>query len=340
VIEYEPEEMVLVAQAGVTLHAAGALAAPHSQRLPSDVWPGSAATLGGALAANRDGLDRLRRGTLRDAMLGARVLHADGTRSKTGGKVVKNVTGFDLAKLYVGSRGSLVWIAEVNLRLIPRPAASGVVVAIVERERAPEVLLDVHRSPLMPTAWLVVAGAASAALGVPPRHVALVARFEGNEPSVQWQTEETLRRSGGDVWEGERGNTLYAALGAAADAAPAAVSLRVASLGVEVLGVLDCFTALPAWERGGGLVAQFGVGVTRAHLPAEVSPSELCALQDCLVARGARLTVEFAPPGLARAAATDAGELDSAALAIRTRTKQVYDPTGIFPAAGSSGGWT
>ena len=339
VVEYEPEEMVLVAEAGVPLRALAALAAPHAQRLPCDVWPGQAATLGGAVAANRAGLDRLRRGTLRDAVLGVRVVHADGSTSKTGGKVVKNVTGFDLAKLYVGSRGTLAWLAEVNLRLVPRPPAAALVVAIVERLRAEELLLGLHRSPLVPTAWLALAGEVCDAIAVPEGSVGLVARFEGNEAAVRWQVSEAVRQSGGEEWPAERADSTYEALCASIEPRTGAVSLRVASLGVGALRVLECFEGLSAWSRGGGLLAQFGTGIAQGLLPGDLTGSELRALRASLVSQGARLEVEAGPPALVQALAGDREALDPVASDLYRRTKLAYDPAGIFPPVTVGGGW-
>src|SRR5262249_17744152 len=159
VIEYEPEDMVAVVEAGVPLQALDALVREAAQRVGPDPWPGQAATVGGAVAANRCGIARRVRGTWRDAALGARLVHADGRTSKTGGKVVKNVAGFDLAKLYVGSHGAYGILTEINVRLMPRPRTASTLVVSCTRPRLHDTWLALHRSALTPVSCTAVHGA-------------------------------------------------------------------------------------------------------------------------------------------------------------------------------------
>ena len=88
----------------------------NNQFLPIDPWNGPGATIGGIVAADAQGPFRAT-GTIRDWIIGMKVVHADGQVSKTGGRVVKNVTGYDLARLYVGSLGTLAIIVEISLKL-------------------------------------------------------------------------------------------------------------------------------------------------------------------------------------------------------------------------------
>lgn len=195
ILEYEPEDLTMVAQAGVTLHRIEQRTHAHQQRLAADPWPGTAATLGGACAANRFGPCRLRFGSMRDALLGARVVHADGSTSRTGGKVVKNVTGYDMAKLYVGSHGSLAFVAELNLRLVPRPHATALVHARLPFDEARRRVWEVYRSSLQPAAIVVSDrfgdGGTSAAATGDGEHgadeVHVLVRFEGRAPVVEQQ---------------------------------------------------------------------------------------------------------------------------------------------------------
>ncbi|MBC5798507.1 MAG: FAD-binding oxidoreductase [Candidatus Eremiobacteraeota bacterium] len=121
VIDYSPADLVIEAEAGMALAALAAVTVPHRQRLALDPpWP-ERATLGGVIATNAFGPRRMRFGTLRDHIVGITLVRADGTRVRGGGKVVKNVAGFDLPKLAVGSLGTLAMIATVTLRLHPLP---------------------------------------------------------------------------------------------------------------------------------------------------------------------------------------------------------------------------
>jgi glycolate oxidase FAD binding subunit len=124
VLEYNPADLVIRAQAGVSLAAVAKVCAAHGQQLALDpVVDGdpATATLGGTVAANAAGPLRLSRGTCRDLLIGVTVVRADGTVARSGGKVVKNVAGYDLGKLYTGSMGTLGVITETVFRLHPLP---------------------------------------------------------------------------------------------------------------------------------------------------------------------------------------------------------------------------
>lgn len=121
VLAYEPQDLVVSAQAGATVEAIGLLLASHEQMLPIDPWHPERASLGGVISANVAGPRRLLHGTCRDFLVGTTVVHADGTMTKAGGMVVKNVSGFDLPKLYLGSLGTLAVIVEANFKLAPLP---------------------------------------------------------------------------------------------------------------------------------------------------------------------------------------------------------------------------
>ncbi|THD58533.1 glycolate oxidase subunit GlcE [Phenylobacterium sp.] len=126
VVDYAPEELVLTAQPGVTLAALEKLVAAHGQMLPFEpprlarlLGTKGHATLGGTLAANLSGPRRLRAGAARDHLLGLSVVTGRGEVVKAGGKVVKNVTGYDLPKLIAGSWGTLAVMTEVTIKVLP-----------------------------------------------------------------------------------------------------------------------------------------------------------------------------------------------------------------------------
>jgi FAD/FMN-containing dehydrogenase len=123
VVAYEPQDMVGTFQAGMTLKELREECAKHGQWLPLD-GPDDA-TLGGMLATDRSGPRRLGYGTLRDQVLGLQLVNGDGTLRKCGGRVVKNVTGYALEKLYIGSHGTLGLITEVTFKLPPKPECAG-----------------------------------------------------------------------------------------------------------------------------------------------------------------------------------------------------------------------
>ena len=122
VVAYEPAEMTVRAGAGTTLRELDATLRPSGQTTVLDGPPH--ATIGGVLATNANGIRRLRVGPVRDALLEARYVSADGRLITAGGPTVKNVTGYDLCRLLVGSLGTLGLIGEVVLRTRPRPRSS------------------------------------------------------------------------------------------------------------------------------------------------------------------------------------------------------------------------
>ena len=122
VVQHEPAEMIVRVRAGTPVADLDAALAGAGQTVALPLRPG--ATVGGVLAVGQSGLRRLGWGPVRDTVLEVRYVSADGKLVKAGGPVVKNVTGFDLCRLLVGSLGTLGLLAEVVLRVRPRPAVS------------------------------------------------------------------------------------------------------------------------------------------------------------------------------------------------------------------------
>jgi glycolate oxidase FAD binding subunit len=196
VIEHAHGDWVASVQAGVSLeHLAGVLAG-HGQRLTLDVPApagGGQGTVGGVLATGMAGPRRLRYGTPRDLLTGLTVVRPDGLVAKSGGKVVKNVAGYDLGKLFAGSYGTLGLIAEATFRLHPVPAA----VAYVSTEcataaRAAAAVAAAVESPLQPSAVEIDRP-------VPGGPVGVCVLLEGNPAGVPARVEGMLGLLGGDA---------------------------------------------------------------------------------------------------------------------------------------------
>jgi glycolate oxidase FAD binding subunit len=196
VLEHEAGDLTVVAEAGVRLSALNERLARSGQRLALD--PPGDPTLGALVAANTSGPLRHRYGAPRDLLLGATVVLPDGTVASSGGKVVKNVAGYDLGKLFCGSRGTLGVVARVSFRLHPLPAAQGTLVVPAETpDAAQRAARAVLRSTLVPAALDLLW----------PGRLALL--FEGSERAVEAQLEEALALLGGEdagdeVWEEAR----------------------------------------------------------------------------------------------------------------------------------------
>jgi glycolate oxidase FAD binding subunit len=129
VIDYEPTDLVLSVGAGARLGDVQAVLAEHLQTLPIDPPGGDEATIGGLIATALAGPRRLSAGSLRDLLIGIAVAHPSGTVTKAGGMVVKNVTGFDLPRLYHGSLGTLGVVVSANFKVLPLPRAEATLLA-------------------------------------------------------------------------------------------------------------------------------------------------------------------------------------------------------------------
>ncbi len=124
IVEYAPEDQTVTVEAGVTVAQLADVLATCGQRLVLDVADPHRSTIGGAIASNAFGPRRLRFGSLKDLILGVSLVRADGVEARAGGKVVKNVAGFDISKFIVGSHGTLALITSATLRVHPLPEVS------------------------------------------------------------------------------------------------------------------------------------------------------------------------------------------------------------------------
>jgi len=134
VLEHEPGDLTAIVEAGLRLSELQSYLATHGQMLALD--PPGDPTIGACLAADLSGPRRHRYGAMRDLVIGVTVVLAGGLVASSGGKVVKNVAGYDLGKLFSGSRGRLGLVARVALRLHPRPATEATVVAEADDPRS------------------------------------------------------------------------------------------------------------------------------------------------------------------------------------------------------------
>jgi glycolate dehydrogenase FAD-binding subunit len=162
VLEHEAGDLTAIVEAGIRVRDLNARLADHGQMLALD--PPGDPTIGACIAANLSGPRRHRYGTSRDLVIGVTAVLADGTIASSGGKVVKNVAGYDLGKVFCGSQGKLGLIARVALRLHPRPESSRTLAVPVESPADAQVKARaILRAPLAPSAvdlvwpgWLAV----------------------------------------------------------------------------------------------------------------------------------------------------------------------------------------
>ena len=224
--------MTITVQAGMTLSALRAILAAEHQRLLVDAPDTDRATLGGIYATNTSGSRRFGSGRPRDQIIGVSFVTSDGAVVKGGGRVVKNVAGYDFPKLLTGSMGTLGVIAQLTLKVRPIPEASAIAWVPLTGPVAAAGLLDrLNTSATRPIALdLLNAPAARAvgrSLGLSGEYPVLAVGFEDNADSVRWQLDrlkEEVGRADLIVVEGEKTAPLWDALNGFQATAPGPLS--------------------------------------------------------------------------------------------------------------------
>jgi glycolate oxidase FAD binding subunit len=217
ILDYQPEELVLTVRAGTPMAMLNDLLASHHQMLafePPDPRPlfggDHQGTLGGVLASNASGPRRLTAGAARDFLLGFEAASGRGERFRAGGKVVKNVTGYDLSKLMVGSFGTLALMDEVTLKTLPRPeTAMSLLFPAVSFSAAQSLIAAIFSTPHEPSAAAILPADMASRAGLSDR-MQVVVRLEGFAVSVADRAEHLLNRyDGGEKWDEEASRKLW-----------------------------------------------------------------------------------------------------------------------------------
>jgi len=220
VVAYEPGDGTVTALAGTTMSDLAGAVAAGGHRLTPDVPRPREATLGGVIADGLSGGDRLRFGPTRHHVLGMRVLSSDGEITKTGGRLVKNVTGFELHRLYAGSGGSLCLILEASLRLFAAPAARACATFTCSSlEAALDIAERLSAPPLEPTAVYLSRKESS---------WSLIATLDGRSERVERERALVEERTQGAAWcEGADADALYTTVRDEAPRETEASALRI-----------------------------------------------------------------------------------------------------------------
>lgn len=212
VIDFPARDMTVTVEAGITVAKLQALIAPENLRLPIDVPQPERATLGGILATDTSGPRRYGYGTLRDYVIGISALNDEGREFKAGGRVVKNVAGYDVCKLLVGSLGTLGIITQATLKLRPLAEENALITIGCVAAELEELLAQVHVSQTRPVSIeLLNQRAAQAIFGTarsacPESSWCLIVGYEGNADAVNWQVQQLVKELG-------RGHSLDARVG-------------------------------------------------------------------------------------------------------------------------------
>ncbi|SHN84718.1 glycolate oxidase FAD binding subunit [Geodermatophilus obscurus] len=305
VVEHVAGDLTVVAEAGVRLADLQAQVGEAGQLLGLDP-PEDGATLGGIVSANASGPRRLRYGTTRDLLIGITVVLADGTVAHAGGKVVKNVAGYDLGKLFTGAHGTLGVVASTTWRLHPVPPARRVVtLEVPDAAAAGPLSIALARSTLTPSAVELVGSAGGAAR--------LIVLFESIAESVAGQARAAVALLGG----GEESEDLPGDLGRRPGGADD-VLLRLAYAPASLSAVL---AALPA---GTAVAAHAATGVSYAAVPAAEAADALPRLRAALAPHDGTAVVLRAPEAV-RDSLDHWGPVGDS-LDLMRRVKERFDP--------------
>ena len=193
VVDYDVANLTLIAEAGMPLCEVYRLTTPRQQFLPLG-YADTTASLGGLLVTNTSGVKRLRYGSVRDLVLGVRVALPDGALARFGGRVVKNVAGYDMNKLFIGSLGAFGVVLETTYRLVALPQDDQVLAVLFPTlAQATAAVMALRATPLLPSALLllhadvVLAWNAALPLAVKPPQVVLLLNCDGIRETVARQ---------------------------------------------------------------------------------------------------------------------------------------------------------
>jgi glycolate oxidase FAD binding subunit len=245
VLQYEPKDLTISVEAGMPFNRLQALLGAEGQMIALDPPFASQATIGGVVASNSSGPMRLGYGTARDLVIGMTFATLEGKLVKTGGMVVKNVAGLDMAKLMIGSFGTLAAITSINFRVHSRPAQTMTFLLRASKlQGVRELRQRIRRSPLQPIAVDLLSPAAAARLNQEPFVVAV--RAAGSEATLRRYRQELPQ---GDALTGTEEEVLWARIREYApdflERRPDGVVLRISSkmdgLAEAMEGIADPF---------------------------------------------------------------------------------------------------
>lgn len=346
VVAYHPEDLVITVEAGATLGAVQAELARHGQWLPWDPPLPERATVGGLLASAAAGPLRLGFGAPRDWTLGMRVALGDGRLVRSGGRVVKNVAGYDTHKLQIGALGTLGVIVEATFKVQPLPEQRRTLLAAFTDAHLPgKAIAALRAAPLEPIAVVALNQAAEEALPMlraflpaGRRYILVAAHYAGTGGAVSRQLREGARRcvelgartielreeDDQGLWDGIADLT--------APAGDGSLLLRVAVAGADVT-LAASKAGLAATARGWrpAQLAVGGPGLVYSRWPiAGADPAQVAAalaeLRAELAAAGGYAVVEEAPAGLA----LDRWGAAPPGLAIMRALRASWDPRGAL----------
>lgn len=331
---YEPADLTMSAGAGTTLAELGDVTAPHAQWLPFDPPFLPARTLGGLAATGVRAPLCASYGALRDHVLGLTLVTGDGRVLRLGGRVMKNVAGFDLVKLAVGSRGTLGVVTSVTVRLFPRPQREvGLVLDAARAEDLVPAARSVATAPVLPASAVLMTGARTPTGGGAATvgddalpEAALVVRVAGAPETVAADAAKLRAHAGCNfrLAEGEEAASLFEALrdhGSTGD-----VVVRVSALPASLPDVLAGIASVGCGAR---MTVDVMAGLIRIAGDTDaLSGDTLAELRDIAEASGASCVLERGPAEILTVLAGAAAETRVGTLTAALKAR--FDPRDVL----------
>ncbi len=342
-LEHEAPDLTCHIEAGLTLAALQAQLATKGQRLALDPPDAQQATLGGIVASNASGPKRLRYGTARDMVIGLHVVQASGDIARSGGRVVKNVAGYDLNKLYIGSLGTLGIIVEANFKLQPLPANEHtLILTFSSAADAMQTVIAILGSLLTPSAIELIDPRAANdmtdffGLNLPTNGYTLAVNFEGSSTAIDRQIDETrllARKNSALLSDDLTGKAQDQFWDVVREHTQGSVTCKAVVLVSQIATYLQVIEeTCRHYELDSAVVAHAGNGILYIELrPSDATPRLVEAIAELrLHAQGARgsLVVERCPIDLKRR--IDVWGEPGADFYLMQRLKQQFDPKGTF----------
>ncbi|MEQ9624687.1 MAG: FAD-binding oxidoreductase [Coleofasciculus chthonoplastes F1-TOW-03] len=329
VIDHPVGDLTVTAQAGVKLADLQPILLKTNQFLPLEPAYPESATLGGIISTADSGSWRQRYGGVRDMLLGVSFVRSDGQLAKAGGRVVKNVAGYDLMKLLTGAYGTLGILTEVTFRLYPVQEASGTVVLTGDADAIASTTQTLLASALTPTAAELLSSGLVKQLDIGQR-MGLMVRFQSVTKSVQEQSSRLLevgQQLGlqGTLYQDSDEVTLWQSLPEQIWGMPQSTSITC-KIGIVPTAAVMTLTVLDTLTSGTGLGfihAGSGLGKVRFD-PETVKPETILKIRENCQSHSGFLTVLEAPISVKQQ--LDVWGYSGNALDIMRQIKQKFDP--------------
>jgi glycolate oxidase FAD binding subunit len=341
-LEHVAGDLTVIVDSGVRVGSLNSVLEKEGQRLPFEVRNPEQATIGGSVASNAPGRRQSSTGGIRDWVIGMQIVLADGTVTKSGGRVVKNVQGYDMHRLHTGAYGTLGVISQVAFKLAPVPAEQQTVVAWFDDvQTAREVGLNLVNGLISPEAISLVSGPLASAVvtaagevpgGVDNGGWTLLVRLGGGVKSIERQVNEVTGNAGASgatgyaVLDGAAAGRAWASLDDAESAAD--VSARVTARTAVALDISEAILSRPsALPAAPSTICDLGFGATTALTSAE-SDEQALSFVNGVVAGVAQLggsyVIEKCPLSVKKQMDVFSDVGDS--IELMRRIKKQYDP--------------